>query len=98
MYCARNESKDRYIARLEATLKKYSRENRILQEDLAVVRAKCLMHFNNCQELMRVELKIATGYEEAKEKRVALGEIHGTGQKFTMQGGHVAPFSASSTV
>ncbi len=85
-----NESKDRYIARLERTLKTYSKENRLLREDLAVVRAKCLMHFNNCQELMRVELKLAGGsYEEAKERKVVLGEVCGTGQKFTMQGGNV---------
>lgn len=74
------ESKDKYIARLEATLRKYSRENRLLAADLATVRAQCKIHFDNCQELMRVQLKI----ENRAEKRVTLGTVHGTNQKFAL--------------
>ena len=74
------ESTERYIARLEATLRKYARLNRELAADLATVRAQCKLHYDNCQELMRYELKI----EHAADKRVTLGQVHGTGEKFVL--------------
>jgi hypothetical protein len=77
---ADGESKDKYIARLEATLRKYAKLNRLLEADLATVRAQCKVHFDNCQELMRVQLKI----ENSAEKRVTLGRVHGTNEKFVL--------------
>ncbi len=82
------------IARLEATLRKYARENSILKADLATVRAQCKVHFDNCQELMRVQLKI----ENAVEKRVTLGRVHGTNEKFALTPAEGVPQEHSETV